>query len=387
MLLCVANKHQAALMAPTEVLARQHWRTLEGYLAKSRVRRRLLTGGLPAKERQGTLAALAAGEVDLVVGTTALVQEDVRFANLGLVVIDEQHKFGVAQRHRFRKLGVDPHYLIMTATPIPRTIALTVFGDLDTSIIRELPPGRQPVATRWVNEKDRARTYEHFRREMKGGRQAYIVCPLVDESERIDAAAAEKLYVELKEGPFRDFRVGLLHGRLSDEAKERTMLAFAGGELDALVTTVVIEVGIDVPKATLMLIEHAERFGLSQLHQLRGRITRGTVAGECFIMTGLASEEARQRLLAFRKHRDGFTLAEEDARLRGLGEFFGTRQHGLGDLRFGDLMRDRDLLEIARRDAIELVSADARLTQPEHAPLRQAVIERYGKTLDLATIG
>jgi ATP-dependent DNA helicase RecG len=387
MLLCVANKHQAALMAPTEVLARQHWRTLEGYLEKSRVRRRLLVGGLPPKERKDILAALAAGDIDLVVGTQALVQDDVRFAKLGLVVIDEQHKFGVAQRHRFRKLGVDPHYLVMTATPIPRTIALTVFGDLDTSIIRELPPGRQPVATRWIGEKDRERTYEHLRAEIRKGRQAYVVCPLVDESETVDAAAAEKIYVELKDGPFKDFRVGLLHGRVGDNAKEQTMLAFREGKIDLLVTTVVIEVGIDVPNATLMLIEHAERFGLSQLHQLRGRITRGTVAGECYIVTGVTTEESRERLMAFRKNRDGFALAEEDARLRGLGEFFGTRQHGLGELRFGDLLRDRELLETARRDAIALVGEDARLLKPEHAQLRQAVIEKYGKTLDLASIG
>jgi ATP-dependent DNA helicase RecG len=387
MLVCVANKHQAALMAPTEVLARQHWRTVEGYLAKSRVRRLLLTGGQSAKERQQALEALAAGAIDLVVGTQALVQDKVRFAKLGLVVIDEQHKFGVAQRQRFRKLGADPHYLIMTATPIPRTIALTVFGDLDTSIIKQLPPGRQPVTTRWTSEKERGRTYEHFRKELGQGRQGYVVCPLVEESASVDAAAAQKLYAELKDGPFQGFRVGLLHGRMNDDAKEETMLAFAAGKIDLLVTTVVIEVGIDVPNATLMLIEHAERFGLSQLHQLRGRISRGAVAGECFVMTGVTSEEAQARLLAFRKHRDGFTLAEEDARLRGLGEFFGTRQHGLGELRFGDLLRDRELLEIARRDAIELVKADARLTEPTHAILRQAVIDRYGKTLDLATIG
>lgn len=387
LLVAIANKHQTALMAPTEVLARQHWRTLEGYLSQSRVRRLLLTGSLTSRQRQQALADIRAGNVDLVVGTQALVQEDVEFAKLGLVVIDEQHKFGVAQRARIRKLGVDPHYLVMTATPIPRTMALTVFGDLDVSIIRELPPGRQPVRTRWTGERDRTRLYESFADRLREGRQAFIVCPLVGESETLDLTAAEQLYAELKDGPFKDFRVGLLHGRLDDVAKDQVMQQFRDHQLDLLVTTLVIEVGVDVPNATLMLIEHAERFGLSQLHQLRGRVSRGTVAGECWLSTGQTTEESHTRLKAFLRTSDGFALAEEDARLRGQGELFGTRQHGLGELRFGNLLEDHGLLEEARADAFQLVQGDPGLKKSEHALLRQAVLERYGKTLDLASIG
>jgi ATP-dependent DNA helicase RecG len=387
LLIAVANKHQAAIMAPTEVLARQHWRTLEGYLAQSRVRRLLLTGALNTRERRQALEDIRAGAVDLVVGTQALVQEDVEFNRLGLVVIDEQHKFGVNQRARMRRMGVDPHYLVMTATPIPRTVALTVFGDLDTSTIRQLPPGRQPVTTQWLTEAQRIKTYEDLRKQIQSGRQAYIVCPLVEESETIDAKAAEQMYAELREGAFKDLRVGLLHGRLSDQEKDQVMEEFRAHRLDVLVTTLVIEVGVDVANATLMVIEHAERFGLSQLHQLRGRVSRGLVAGACYLFTGFPTEEARDRLKVFTRTNDGFALAEQDARLRGLGEFFGTKQHGLGDLRFGDPLADREVLETARADAIELVKEDAKLAKAEHALLRKVVLERYGTRLELGGVG
>ncbi|MCI0376187.1 MAG: ATP-dependent DNA helicase RecG [Gemmataceae bacterium] len=388
LLVAVANKHQAALMAPTEVLAQQHWNTLEKYLAQSRVRRFLLTGSLSAKERRQALEDIRAGKIDLVVGTQALVSQDVVFARLGLVVIDEQHKFGVSQRARIRKQEAgDPHYLVMTATPIPRTIALTVFGDLDISIIRQLPPGRQPVVTRWLTEKQRASTYQQLREQMQQGRQAYIVCPLVEESESLDWKAAAKMHADLTAGAFGGLRVGLLHGRLDDADKDRLMREFRDRKLDALVATVVIEVGVDVPNATLMVIEQAERFGLSQLHQLRGRISRGEVAGECYLFTGMPTEEARERLKIFTRTADGFVLAEEDARLRGLGELLGTRQHGLGDLRFGDPLADRELLETARADAIALVADDPELRKPEHALLRRNVLDRYGKTLALAEVG
>ncbi len=387
LLVTVANKHQAILMAPTEVLARQHWHTLERYLAASRVRRLLLTGGLTAKERRTALAGIRAGEVDLVVGTQALLSEGVEFARLGLVVIDEQHKFGVNQRARLRRLGVDPHYLVMTATPIPRTVALTVFGDLDCSTIRELPPGRQPVRTRWLQEKQRERLYGYLREQLRLGRQGYLVCPLVEESESLDVKAAEQTHAELAAGPLGDFRLGLLHGRLDERAKDAVMQQFRDRQLDLLVSTLVIEVGVDVANATLMVVEHADRFGLSQLHQLRGRVSRGEVGGECYLFTGAVNDEARERLRVFTRTADGFALAEEDARLRGAGEFFGTRQHGLGGLRFGDLIADRAVLEEARRDAFALVLADAGLRRPENAPLRRAVLDRYGQTLDLAAIG
>jgi ATP-dependent DNA helicase RecG len=387
LLVTVASKHQAILMAPTEVLARQHWHTLERYLAKSRVRRLLLTGGLTAKQRRQALADVRDGLVDLVVGTQALVQEEVQFARLGLVVIDEQHKFGVNQRARLRRLGVDPHYLVMTATPIPRTLALTVFGDLDVTTMRQLPPGRQPVSTRWVHAGQRDRLLARLREELGRGRQGYVVCPLVEESETLDLKAAAQTHAELRAGPLAGFRVGLLHGRLEEADKAAVMEQFRGRKLDVLVCTSVVEVGVDVPNATLLVIEHAERFGLSQLHQLRGRISRGTVAGQCYLFADPATDEAKERLRAFVRTRDGFALAEQDARLRGGGQLFGTRQHGLGELRFGDVLADAELLQVARKDAFEVVTADAGLRRPEHALLRLAVLDRYGKTLDLAEIG
>jgi ATP-dependent DNA helicase RecG len=387
MLVTVANKHQAALMAPTEVLAQQHARTLDRYLAHSRVRRALLTGGLTAAERRQVLDDLAAGNLDLVIGTQALASPYVRFARLGLVVIDEQHKFGVHQRARMRRSGADPHYLVMTATPIPRTVALTVFGDLDCTMIQQLPPGRQPVRTRLVSEDRREQVYQRLREELKQGKQAFIVCPLVDESERLDLTSAEKHFQELQSGPLTGFRLGLLHGRMPEETKDAVMQQFRQQQLDVLVSTVVIEVGVDVPNATWMVLEHAERFGLSQLHQLRGRVSRGAAAGNCILFAQPATAEARKRLRIFTETANGFTLAEEDAKLRGLGELFGTRQHGLGDLRFGDLLADRDLLQMARRDAIGLVADDATLAKPENRLLRQVVVQRYGQTLDLATVG
>jgi ATP-dependent DNA helicase RecG len=387
LLTTVANKHQAALMAPTEVLARQHAHTLDRYLAHSRVRRLLLTGALTPAQRREALAALAAGDIDLVVGTQALVQEKVRFARLGLVVIDEQHKFGVHQRARFRRLGNDPHYLVLTATPIPRTVALTVFGDLDVSVLRQLPPGRQAVTTRWEPASQRQRVYARLRDGLAQGRQGYIVCPLVEESATLDVKAATQMHMELRDGPFRDFRVGLLHGRQDEETKAAVMDSFRRHELDLLVCTSVIEVGVDVPNATLLVIEHAERFGLSQLHQLRGRVSRGPSAGQCFLFAEPPSDEARRRLRAFLRTTDGFALAEEDMKLRGTGEFFGPRQHGLGELRIGNLLADADLLRTARKDAFALVAEDPGLRRPEHALLRAAVLERYGKTLDLAEIG
>ena len=441
LLVAVANKYQAALMAPTEVLARQHWNTIETYLAKSRVRRLLLTGNLTASKRRQALNDIQHGHVDLVIGTQALIQKDVHFHRLGLVVIDEQHKFGVLQRARMGRRGqegetgrggegergrqeemeseaslfsggtaslsaplplspspilspspspslsVDPHYLVMTATPIPRTVALTLFGDLDTSIIRQPPPGRQPVMTQWLTNSQRERIYEHIAQELRRGRQAYVVCPLVEESEKLDLEAAEQTLAELREGPFREFRLGLLHGRMDDDAKEQVMHEFRAGRLDLLVATLVIEVGIDVPNATLMLILHAERFGLSQLHQLRGRVSRGQIAGECYLFAHTSTEEAKRRLQIMARTSDGFILAEEDAKLRGLGEFFGARQHGLGEFRFGDPLQDRALLEEAREDAIALIATDPSLSQPEHASLGAAVFSRYGQTLDLASVG
>lgn len=395
LLVAIANKHQAVLMAPTEVLANQHWRTLETYLAHSRVRRLLLTGALTTDARRQAREAVRRGEIDLVVGTQAIAQDGVEFARLGLVVIDEQHRFGVNQRARVRKLGIDPHYLVMTATPIPRTIALTVYGDLDTSVIRQLPPGRQPVRTRWLPEEYRERLYEYLRSELRKGRQGFVICPRVrgtsgpeqEISGAADLKSAEETWNTLRAGPFREARVGLIHGQLEETSKNGVMTQFARGELDLLVSTTVVEVGVDVPNATLMVMEHAERFGLAQLHQLRGRISRGTIPGECYLFADPANEAARERLQLFTRTTDGFELAEQDARLRGLGELFGTRQHGLGELSIADLVGENTVLQQARTTAQELVHADPRLQAPEVALLRQRVLERYGETLELAGVG
>ncbi len=387
MLVAVANKHQTALMAPTEVLARQHWRTLNRYLAHSRVKRELLVGGLSERDRRVALADIRRGQIDLVVGTQALIQSDVEFANLGLVVIDEQHRFGVHQRATIRHKGLDPHYLVMTATPIPRSIALTVFGDLDISVIRELPAGRRRVATHWTQEEKRPELMEHLLAQMKKGRQLYIVCPMVEESADNDLKGAIDTAQLLRDGPFREMRIGLLHGRLDDRTKEQTMSQFHDKQLDALVTTTVIEVGVDVPNATLMVIEHAERFGLSQLHQLRGRVSRGPVAGECYLFANAVTPESQERIKFFTKTTDGFKLAEKDLELRGMGEFFGARQHGAGELKVAHPIRDAELLDVAKKDALELLKRDPGLQSPEHAALRAAVLARYGQVLTLAGIG
>ncbi len=386
MLVAVANKHQAALMAPTEVLARQHARTLDRYLAHSRVRRLLLTGGLSASEKRKALAALRDGNIDLVVGTQALVQEGVEFARLGLVVIDEQHKFGVHQRAQVRRLGANPHYLVMTATPIPRTVALTVFGDLDISIIRQLPPGRQPVTTRWLREGERDSLNTRLRQALHEGRQAYVVCPTVEDSATLDLRSAATVYRELSGGAFRDFRIGLLHGKMDEDVKADVMDRFTRHEIDLLVSTTVIEVGVDVPNATYLVVEDAERFGLSQMHQLRGRVSRGTTPGYCYLFADPQTDEGRERLRVLMRTTDGFTLAEEDAKLRGSGELFGTKQHGAGEL-WALAQAGTELLDLARRDAFALVAADPKLSRPDHAALRHAVYLRYGKTLELVEVG
>lgn len=380
LLVAVANRYQAALMAPTEVLARQHAVTLDRYLSGSRVRRLLLTGSLSGRERREGLAALVSGEIDLVVGTQALLQETVRFARLGLVVIDEQHKFGVHQRARVRQLGREPHYLIMTATPIPRTVALTVFGDLDVTLVREMPAGRQPISTRWPREEQREAIFGEFVQSLQEGRQGYVVCPVVEKTEGM--RSAESMYKELVAGPLRAFRVGLLHGRMDDAVKLDVMTRFRDREIDVLVCTTVVEVGVDVPNATWLIVEHAERFGLSQLHQLRGRVGRGNLPGTCVLFGEPTSDEGRQRLRTMLQTADGFTLAEEDARLRGTGDVFGGRQHGTGELWLLAQAR-MDLLERAHSDARELVAAGLL----EHSALRASVIARYGAALELAGVG
>ncbi len=387
MLLCVARGYQAALMAPTEILARQHAATLASLLKASRVRYLLLVGGMTARERENALAEIAAGTIDLVIGTHALLHEDVRFAKLGLAVIDEQHKFGVRQRAALRQGQSSPHYLVMTATPIPRTISMTLFGDLDVTALRDMPPGRQEVRTYVVQPAEQERWWNFVREKLRAGRQAYVVAPLVEESENVAAASVSAAFERLTNGELADFRVGIIHGRMSPAEKEAAMADFRNARTDVLVSTSVIEVGVDVPNACIMVIDSPERFGLAQLHQLRGRVGRGKLAGYCAVLVSeQTSEQALERLNAFASTTDGFQLAEMDFELRGPGDLFGTQQHGLPPLRIADLQRDRALLEEARREAQALFAADPGLKAPENARLRRQMLVRYGNALDLSDV-
>ncbi len=347
------NGFQVAFMAPTEILAEQHFITIRRLLESSRFRITLLTGSTAARQRREAQAELAGGSIQLAVGTHALVQDPIAFRELGLVIIDEQHRFGVMQRATLRAKGLHPDVLVMTATPIPRTLALTTYGDLDVSIMREMPPGRQPIRTTARPESRREEIYEFVRAQIEAGRQAYVIYPLVEESEKIDLKAATEMADHLAQEVFPAFRVALLHGRMKPDEKERVMAAFSRGEVHVLVSTTVVEVGVDVPNATVMLVEHAERFGLSQLHQLRGRVGRGRHQSFCvLIYQSPLSEAARERLKALTETTDGFEIAERDLQQRGPGDFFGTRQSGMPTLRVGDLLRDHQLMEEARREAV-----------------------------------
>lgn len=387
LLLAVAHGYQAVLMAPTEVLARQHALTLARTLQASRVRWGLLVGGLDPAERRQMLEQIREGGLDLVIGTHAVLQEGVEFARLALVVIDEQHKFGVRERALLKRAGSSPHYLVMTATPIPRTLAMTLYGDLDVSTLRDVPPGRQPVRTYLATPEQRQRWWQFFRRKLEEGRQGYVVVPLVEESDELEATSVGEAYQALASGPLAGMRLDLLHGRLPPGEKQAAMDRFRQGQTQVLVATTVIEVGIDVPNATLMTIEGAERFGLSQLHQLRGRVSRGNLPGFCCLFANTSTPEAEARLRAFVETSDGFALSEADFRLRGPGELLGTRQHGLPPFRVADLRRDAALLEDARRDAQALVQQDPGLAGPELARLRRLVLARYGSVLELGDVG
>ena len=377
-LVAMENGLQVAFMSPTEILAEQHYAVVARVLARSRFAATLLTGTLPAAARREAASRIANGASQLAVGTHALVQGEVRFRALGLAIIDEQHRFGVVQRATLRGKGLDPDVLVMTATPIPRTLALTAYGDLDASEIRERLPGRQPVRTTVLSEPRRARAWDLVRSELRAGRQAFVVYPLVEESEKLDLKAATEMAAELRERVFADARVGLVHGRTPTAERERTMAAFAAGALDVLVATTVIEVGIDVPNATVMVIEQAERFGLAQLHQLRGRVGRGAAQSHCVLVHAAPlSAAARARLRALAETTDGFEIAERDLELRGPGDFFGTRQSGVPTFRVGDLLRDHRLMEEARRAAAAwLAGPDA--DAPRLAEVRSAWAERFG---------
>ncbi|OUO42478.1 ATP-dependent DNA helicase RecG [Flavonifractor sp. An306] len=374
------NGCQCALMAPTELLAEQHYRSLVPLLGQAGLRVGLLTGAVKGKARKELYAALEEGTMDLVIGTHALISEGVAFANLGLVVTDEQHRFGVAQRAALAaKAAVPPHVLVMSATPIPRTLSLVIYGDLEVSVVDELPPGRSPVATYVVGEDKRQRMYNFVRKLVGEGRQAYMVCPAVEEGEDgedgqgLDLKAAVSYAHTLQTQVFPDLRVGLVHGKMKSREKEAVMTAFAAGDLDVLVSTTVIEVGVDVPNAALMVVENADRFGLSQLHQLRGRVGRGKHQSYCVLVTATRNPDSRERLRVLSKTNDGFKIAEEDLRLRGPGDFFGERQHGLPQLSIADLTGDMRVLKQAQGAAEELLRSDPDLSRPEHAGLLERV--------------
>ncbi len=381
MLRALESGAQAAIMAPTETLAEQHANTLDSLLAAEPVPFALLTGATPARRRRETLDRLAAGELGLVIGTHALIEPDVRFAGLAVCVVDEQHRFGVRQRAALDAKGpgeAAPHVLHMTATPIPRTLSLTAYGDLDTTALRELPRGRQPVSTWVVGEEKRAGAYEFVRERLREGRQAYVICPLVADSEQLQAKAASAEAERLARGELRDFRVGLLHGQMSSREKGEAMAAFAAGELDVLVATTVIEVGVDVANATVILVEAAERFGLSQLHQLRGRVGRGEHRSQCILFADPESETARRRMEAIAASGDGFELAEVDLSLRGEGEILGTRQSGLPRYRVAELPEDGELLVAARVEVAAMLDRHGSLEAAELGPLLDAARERFG---------
>ncbi len=385
LLRAIENGYQAALMAPTELLAEQHLTTLTELLGDLPVRVTLLRGGLPAAMRREGVEQIRSGLAQLVIGTHALIQESVEFQRLGLAVIDEQHRFGVRQRLQLRQAGAQPDVLVMSATPIPRTLALTFYGDLDISVLDELPPGRRPVRTVLRRDSARARVFEFVRQQVATGQQAYIVYPVIEESEALDVRSATEAYEHLSREVLPDLNVALIHGRLSSEEKDETMRRFVAGRIDVLVSTTVIEVGIDVPNATVMVIEGAERFGLSQLHQLRGRVGRGGEQSYCIVLHGGATPP--ERLLVFASTNDGFEIARADLRLRGYGDFFGARQHGLPEFVFADLERDEALLHAARDAAARIIAADAELTRPQHAALGRALRTKYRERLGLYEVG
>jgi len=384
-LVCVENDYQVAIMAPTELLAEQHYLNIHGYCEKLGLTVALLTASV--KGKGDTLERIASGATQIVVGTHAVIQEKVEFQKLGLGIIDEQHRFGVVQRSLLKRKGVNPDILVMTATPIPRTLSMTVFGDLSLSVIDELPPGRTPIETKVVREKRRNEVYAAIREEIGKGRQAYVIYPLVEETEKSDLKAAVQMAEHLAQDIFPDLKIAVLHGRMSSAEKEAVMMAFKAHQTDILVSTTVIEVGIDVPNATIMVIEHAERFGLSQLHQLRGRVGRGSARSRCILVAGdRLSEDGSRRLDVMVQSNDGFVIAEADLSIRGPGDFLGTRQAGLPDLKVADVLRDGGVLELARRDAFALVDRDPELASPENQRLRAELVLRWGGRLELAGI-
>jgi ATP-dependent DNA helicase RecG len=389
MVLTALDGGQSAILAPTEILAEQHFKTMSrlldplGQALGRPFTVRLLTGSTPAAERRELLGQLANGQVDILVGTHAIIQGRVELHNLRLAVIDEQHRFGVSQRAALRDKGFNPHMLVMTATPIPRTLSLTLYGDLDLSIIDEMPPGRQPIGTRWLTPRERERAYSFLQSQIDQGRQAFIICPLVEESEKTEARAAIEEHKRLQTEIFPKLTLGLLHGRMKADEKDKVMAAFRDGETQILVSTSVVEVGIDVPNAAAILIEGANRFGLAQLHQFRGRVGRGEHKSYCLLLADNVTPEVEERLKAVEETNDGFKLAEKDLEMRGPGEFFGTRQSGLPDLKLVKLT-DTRLLDLARREAQRVFEQDPQLNGTQHQLLVQQLNHFWNPESDLS---
>ena len=387
-LMAIEGGYQVAIMAPTEILAEQHFLVIRPLAEALGLRTCLLTSSLKKSFKESLYQEIGAGKIHIAIGTHALIQEGVEFHNLGLAIIDEQHKFGVIQRAILKKKGYNPDVLVMTATPIPRTLSMTIYGDLDVSVIDQLPPGRGTVSTRVFNERERFRIYRVLREEISQGKQAYIVYPLVEESERLDLKDATQMARHLQKDIFPEFRVGLIHGRMKSEEKETIMADFKAQHIHILVSTIVIEVGIDVPNASVMVIEHAERFGLSQLHQLRGRVGRGKDPSQCLLIAQYRrTDDAERRLRVMEQTTDGFKISEEDLAIRGPGELLGTQQSGLPDFRVANFLRDFTLLSEARREAFSIISSDPSLSREEHLFMKETLKERWKGRLELAMIG
>ena len=402
LVLTVQNGFQGVIMAPTEVLARQHFIGLSELLMPLGINISLLVGGMSPETKKRVAEEIKDGKADIVVGTHSVIQESVQFKKLGLAVVDEQHKFGVTQRALLKKKGCNPHILVMTATPIPRTLALTVYGDLDISVIRELPKGRKPIETYWVEEEKRKDAYNFVREEIEKGRQAYIICPQIDgkirnlkseirnksqfPNSKSNIKNAEEIFSYLKTEIFADYNVGLLHGRMSLKEKDKIMADFKNKKMDILVSTVVVEVGIDVPNATVMVVENAERFGLAQLHQLRGRVGRGAHESYVILLADPKTEEAAERIRTIENTLDGFQIAEADLNIRGPGEFFGTRQHGLPEIKFGNIIKDFDIMECARIEAFDLVARDPGLSEEHHRLLKENLFAKFKGKADLINV-
>lgn len=384
-LAAVDNQYQAAIMAPTEILAEQHYINLHRLFQPIGISVELLVGSLSDKQRQQARERVASGRGMVAVGTHALIQEEVSFARLGLAIVDEQHRFGVLQRAALRDKGLMPHLLVMSATPIPRTLTMTLYGELDVSILDEMPPGRKPVKTHWKTPEERLKVYAGVRQLIEEGRQAYVICPLIDESDKLQVRAAEEMAEHLQKDVFPDLRVGLLHGRMKPAEKEAVMEQFRAGKLDILVSTTVIEVGVDVPNAAVIVIEDADRFGLAQLHQLRGRVGRSEHQSFCILIANPKSEDGQRRMEIMARTTNGFIIAEEDLKIRGPGEIFGTKQSGMPSFRVADLVKDMGLLEVARQEAFRVLEQDPDLSKPEHAALRDAV-SRSRHRFTLATV-